>query len=362
MLSMRLDDRMRLNMRLNMGKTAPLAAIRSANAPHIFPATEKKPSSHLKRPLGDKTPFPNREIAAVFGGNKLPKLVLENSSLTQRAPDSSSFAAPSLSTAYPYPDTAHAHAFQTPATNDRPWDVSPLAPSPIPLPPAHGWAPPMEWGMPNYGAVGQALRARAEGWAEDDEKVVGIGIKLGDPETISWEEIPVLMLPELDPYADDPFGCVSVAPSTKSAARTRRLLASHSGTRYCTDDWEPSADGDCDAPTRSTSNNASRTARTTRTYIRKRVCHHFATGGNDSDVPRRHDAPRGTRGGVEGGSNDAVDRSNDDGDDATSTGRTTTTTASLSLGMRTQPVSASTAPETTRPRDHPRRRARDRMI
>ncbi|KAF8170537.1 hypothetical protein K438DRAFT_212204 [Mycena galopus ATCC 62051] len=304
MLSMRPDDRLRLNMgaaktpgrenatramlmtvqgkgSLLQGSVQPIPRTKSL---HMLPATEKKPStsqSHLKRPFGDKTPFPNRDAAPVFGENKLAKLVLENTKPSApdgttpasaprpssarthlraprnssgrhapiEAPDFASLAAPSFSTAYPYPDNAH--AFQTPAVNGRPWDVSPLAPSPIALPAVlpeeeddyeeieymppklelegQRWVPQFE--MPDYGEVGRAMRMRAQGYHYDDELPMEGEIPTGAGTGDCWDEMPALALPELE--SDDPFASAIITSSTKpettTSATARKTIAP--GTR-----------------------------------------------------------------------------------------------------------------------------------
>ncbi|KAF7357970.1 hypothetical protein MVEN_00843800 [Mycena venus] len=222
---------------------------------HLIPATEKKPS-HLKpRPLGDKTPFPNREppsfVTPLPGDQKIAKLVLE--AKPQPPAGTTPASAPRPSSARTHvraprnSSGLHSHlAFQTPATNGRPWDVSPLAPSPVPLPVPEPeeqddydeveymppkvdveatWVPPLDFELPDYAEVGREMRRRAMGWAYDDEVPLEIvpAVAMGEGEV--WE-MPVLEQPELDP--DDPFVSASSTKQQRApipiATKTRRSL------------------------------------------------------------------------------------------------------------------------------------------
>ncbi|KAJ7234885.1 hypothetical protein B0H12DRAFT_1327598 [Mycena haematopus] len=257
MLSIRAEDRERL--RVNQNTKTPGRENNNANraqlhgkpllgtqATRTAPATGKKPiSTATPRPLGDKTPFANRNQTLVLE-NTPPSGPRPSSARTHlRAPRTSHLPieAPDFS----------ALQFHTPATNGRPWDVSPLAPSPLPLPvplavdvddhdeveymppkvELQPWAPPDEWAMPDYKELGSALRARAEGWAwaYGDDGEVGIEVDAEFPQV----EMPVWALPELDPLLDDPFAITRAmsstnAASTVPASKTRRPLATMSAT------------------------------------------------------------------------------------------------------------------------------------
>ncbi|KAJ7633435.1 hypothetical protein DFH06DRAFT_1479671 [Mycena polygramma] len=232
----------------------------------LVPGTEK--TTTKSRPLGDKTPFPNRPANAFTtplpGDSKLARLVLnpaqtQNTSGTTpasvarpssarthaRAPRMSGSA--SKSTLFDNMNPSHGQPldtlqFQTPATNGRPWDVSPLAPSPIALPaPAPEpeddfdeieymppkvdffeteWVPPFDFALPDYAEVGRTLRAGACAYPVDDEPVG----------TDEWEvqgecgwEMPVVQLATLesdDPF-HDPFHVISQAPAPAPSKRPK---------------------------------------------------------------------------------------------------------------------------------------------
>ncbi|KAK7048619.1 hypothetical protein R3P38DRAFT_2870469 [Favolaschia claudopus] len=210
--------------------------------------TDHKPTNLRPQPLGDKTPFPNREAKAFAtplpADQKIAKLVLEPKAI----PGPSSGGTPASA---PRPSSARTHVraprnssgqklpivldapnfgsqpeldyskFQTPAVNGKHWDVSPLAPSPVAMPePAPEveddydeieymppkvdcdalWVPPLDFDLPNYAEVGKEMRRRAQGFAYDDE----VAVDWAAVEVDGWEvEMPKLELAELDP--DDPF-------------------------------------------------------------------------------------------------------------------------------------------------------------
>jgi hypothetical protein len=126
--------------------------------------------------------------------------------------------------------TQHELQFQTPATNGRPWDVSPLAPSPLALPVPlpvgeedeedfseieymppklqveETWVPPFDFDLPHYGDVGKRLRERACAFPYDDE------VPAGEPE---WEgecgwDVPALPLPVLGKQASCHFTSLTI--------------------------------------------------------------------------------------------------------------------------------------------------------
>ncbi|KAJ7693980.1 hypothetical protein B0H14DRAFT_2550118 [Mycena olivaceomarginata] len=249
---------------------------RTKSLQHLAPATEKKSSNvttHLittttKRPFGDKTPFPNRQQqqAQAFatplpgGEGKLAKLVLDPSPKLEVAPHGTTPASA------PRPSATRTHVraprtsgrfshlqFQTPAVNGRPWDVSPMAPSPEPLlftldslsaepeedfdeveymppkPAVELWTPPEEWHLPDYGEVGREMRRRAEGWCDyDDERPVDIEV---EEMKVDWA-MPQLEMAELE--SDDPFALAlalpSAPPTSKQQVPTRRPLATRTAT------------------------------------------------------------------------------------------------------------------------------------
>ncbi|KAJ7354466.1 hypothetical protein DFH08DRAFT_985076, partial [Mycena albidolilacea] len=267
---------------------------RTKSLQHLAPATEKKSSNvatHLitttaKRPFGDKTPFPNRQQQQAFATplpgaeGKLAKLVLDPNPKLEVAPHGTTPAsAPRPSATRTHvraprtsgrlsgtgldpieapvfsllPDHGHLKQFQTPAVNGRPWDVSPMAPSPEPLlstldslsvepeedfdeveymppkPPVELWTPPEEWHLPDYGEVGREMRRRAEGWCDyDDERPVDIEV---DEMKVDWA-MPQLEMAELE--SDDPFALAlalpSAPPTSKQQVPTRRPLATRTPT------------------------------------------------------------------------------------------------------------------------------------
>ncbi|KAF7357965.1 hypothetical protein MVEN_00843200 [Mycena venus] len=212
----------------------------------LLPLAEHRSRHPKTRPLGDKTPKPNREPPSTSATSlpreqKIAKLVLETNSKSHDTEGTTPASAPRPSSARthvraprnssgsvvkpqpPLPGT-NEPAFRTPATNDRPCDVSPFVLSPLPLPVPEAeeqddydeveympskvdletetWVPPLDFGLPDYEEVGRDMQKRTTGCAYDDEETVRW---MGD----AWE-MPALGLPELD--ADDPF--VSASAST----------------------------------------------------------------------------------------------------------------------------------------------------
>ncbi|KAJ6594659.1 hypothetical protein B0H19DRAFT_1096340 [Mycena capillaripes] len=230
----------------------------------LNPTTDKKPTTAKARPLEDKTPFPNRAAPVLAtplpGETKLARLLLDaqpvknqtpagatpasapRPSATRthvRAPRTSGSAIKSVPAFAGLQLNANPLQFQTPAINGRPWDVSPLAPSPIALPATVSvpeeenddldeieymppkmdvqatWVPPYEFDLPNYGEVGRALRAGACAYPVDDEHAQVDFEVTSAPEVEgeSWA-MPVLRLPTLDP--DDPFRPPQVPRPTRT--------------------------------------------------------------------------------------------------------------------------------------------------
>ncbi|KAJ6507443.1 hypothetical protein C8R47DRAFT_1315656 [Mycena vitilis] len=232
----------------------------------LVPGTEK--TTTKSRPLGDKTPFPNRPATAFTTplpgdtNGKLARLVLNPALQPQTEPGTTP-----ASVARPSSARTHARAprmsgsaskstlfdnlnagppletlqFQTPATNGRPWDVSPLAPSPIALPASlpepeddfdeieymppkvdfekEAWVPPFEFALPDYAEVGRRLRAGACAYPVDDDP----GVKMDEWEMqgeCAWE-MPVVQLATLE--SDDPFHVISHAAQLPAPSKRPKI-------------------------------------------------------------------------------------------------------------------------------------------
>ncbi|KAJ7162290.1 hypothetical protein C8R46DRAFT_904397 [Mycena filopes] len=194
---------------------------------YAFPSKNPITTKLVTRPLGDRTPFPNRDAAFATplpGESKLAKLVLIDST-RPNAPYPAGTTPPSAlrpSSARKHiraPRTSSRFKFETPVTRGNHWDVSELdllvppgdesqlLATTLPgaeadeefedydeieyMPPklALDEGPPLGFSLPDYKEVGRALVRGAQSFAYDDEVPVEELPVLGD----GWE-MPVLKL------------------------------------------------------------------------------------------------------------------------------------------------------------------------
>ncbi|KAJ7612141.1 hypothetical protein FB45DRAFT_803433 [Roridomyces roridus] len=182
----------------------------------------------VTRPLGDKTPFPNRAAAPLpegEQGQKIAKLVLHNtltpSSYLHPNDTPDSVARPSSARKHVRIPRSVSKSFQTPLTNGNPWDVSELEieasqaeevqvpavemddydeveympPNTLDVP----YSPPFDFPLPDYKAVGANLLNLAHSYPYDDAAPVHI-----DPAPeAGLFPMPELSLPAIE--LDDPF-------------------------------------------------------------------------------------------------------------------------------------------------------------
>ncbi|KAJ7213151.1 hypothetical protein GGX14DRAFT_620339, partial [Mycena pura] len=170
----------------------------------------KNPTRLLSRPLGDKTPFPNRDALDKFitplpGGEKLAKLVLIDTNRPKGATLPHPTNTPD-SVARPSSARKHIRAprisagntnFVTPVNNGNHWDITELdivVPSveelPAPaapesddydeieyMPPKISYVPPFDYNLPNYSEAGAALLRLAHSYPYDDAPPAEIEIE-----------------------------------------------------------------------------------------------------------------------------------------------------------------------------------------
>ncbi|KAJ7466913.1 hypothetical protein FB451DRAFT_401222 [Mycena latifolia] len=222
----------------------------------------KNPTRLVVRPLGDKTPFPNRNNANAFatplpGEQKLAKLVLDTTSAQPHAHANGNANGPMLlhpgatpdSVARPSSTRKHVRAprnsFVTPITAGNHWestpfdevDLAPVAAEPEQAPAPEDdydeieymppntldtpYTPPFDFPLPDYAAVGASLLRRAHSYpySPDDAPPPVLEPALDACAC----DMPRFALPELQ--SDDPF--VDVPAPTMTKART---AASRPGT------------------------------------------------------------------------------------------------------------------------------------
>ncbi|KAJ7140913.1 hypothetical protein C8R44DRAFT_762088 [Mycena epipterygia] len=206
----------------------------------------KNPTRLVTRPLGDRTPFPNRDAPNKFntplpGDQKIAKLVLLETNRPaflhpNDTPDS--VARPSSTRKHVRVPHSATKNFETPLTNGNHWDVSeldlvvPLVEEPLPLvvpetddygeieymPPTAvdtPYTPPFEFALPDYAAVGADLLRLAHSYPYDDTPPVEIEPAL-DPCAYA---MPVFSLSEIQ--SDDPF--LDTAALKQVPSMSRRL-------------------------------------------------------------------------------------------------------------------------------------------
>ncbi|KAJ7031038.1 hypothetical protein C8F04DRAFT_1263309 [Mycena alexandri] len=226
----------------SMAPLQPYSVQPTRTTKDAFPSKNPIATKLVTRPLGDRTPFPNRDAAfntPLPGETKLAKLVLLDSARpnTHVTPFPSGTTPPSAlrpSSARKHiraPRTSSRFKFETPITKGNHWDVSELdllvppgdesqlLTTTLPgaetdeddddyseveyMPPKQELeAPPLEFALPDYGEVGRALVRGAQAYAyDDDAPPVDVEVILGEGEN-GWE-MPVLELGVL--LSDDPF-------------------------------------------------------------------------------------------------------------------------------------------------------------
>ncbi|KAJ7765098.1 hypothetical protein DFH07DRAFT_916677 [Mycena maculata] len=188
-----------------------------------FPS--KNPIRLATRPLGDKTPFPNRDAPNKFntplpGDQKIARLVLTETHKHQllhlnATPDS--VARPSSTRKHVRVPRSASKSFQTPLMNGNPWDVSdleivvPLAEEPVAaetddfdeieyMPPNSldtPYTPSFDFVLPDYKEVGAGLRRLAHSYPYNDTPPLEL-----EPEVCACD-MPEFSFPALP--SDDPF-------------------------------------------------------------------------------------------------------------------------------------------------------------
>ncbi|RDB15593.1 hypothetical protein Hypma_004049 [Hypsizygus marmoreus] len=175
------------------------------------------------RPLGDKTPFPNR-----IGGHQFQtpapqiskSLCLEPQTLLQPTKTPDALLRPSTARKHVRVPRSASKSFETPMNNGHHWDVSELsivlpeaqvqetmpeedddeieymAPNTLDLP----YQPPFDFDLPDYREVGKMLRQLAQSYPYDDTPPTEIFVQESEVTTEAWN---MLVLPEL--VSDDPF-------------------------------------------------------------------------------------------------------------------------------------------------------------
>ncbi|KAG5643321.1 hypothetical protein DXG03_001205 [Asterophora parasitica] len=199
------------------------------------------------RPLGDKTPFPNRARTERFE-TPLPKLakfsvlsLLESVSQSNNTPDSQ--LRPSSARKHVRAPKSGGKSFETPLNNGNHWDVSELdivipeaevqealpeddydeveymAPNTLDL----AYQPPLNFELPDYKEVGKALFKHAYSYHYDDTPVVEIEIKEDDIQKPGWDTLPLNELESDDPFHQAKAQISSAAAPPPAALRTTRL-------------------------------------------------------------------------------------------------------------------------------------------
>lgn len=232
-------------LRTLKGKQTPFQSsthIEKAGGKHHAPLTTRR-----ARPLGDKTPFPNRlaqldrdlDYEPIFPISKDLKFSLLQTAQSLLQPpaqiaDPDSAQRPSSARKHPKRDGQN---FKTPANNGFPWavddisfseaepqvqevaqndydEIEYMAPNTLDLP----YQPPFDFDLPNYKEVGKDLAKLAFSFPIDDTPPAEIEINQEDIEPVSWD---LLSLPDLEDD-DDSFPRTrssSFHPSTTSTAK-----------------------------------------------------------------------------------------------------------------------------------------------
>ncbi|KAJ7121954.1 hypothetical protein C8R43DRAFT_1032643 [Mycena crocata] len=218
---------------------------------HRISKDVKNPTRIVTRPLGDKTPFPNRDAPNKFntplpGEQKIAKLVLldthaNKSKLLHPTDTPDSVARPSSTRKHVrVPRSAervqNINKFETPVTNGNHWDVSELdihVPAPVAeeLPPVVDeedydeieymppsavelpYTPPFDFDLPNYATVGAGLLRLAQSYPYDDVSP----IELEPAPEACLCDMPVFTLPDIQ--SDDPFLEVASKPRPTSTSK-----------------------------------------------------------------------------------------------------------------------------------------------
>ncbi|KAJ7762566.1 hypothetical protein B0H16DRAFT_516858 [Mycena metata] len=228
-----------------------------------FPSKNPIATKLVTRPLGDRTPFPNRDAAfntPLPGESKLAKLVLvgsarPNTHVTPFPGGTTPASALRPSSARKHiraPRTSSRFKFETPITKGNHWDVSELdllvppgdesqlLATTLPgaeteednddyseieyMPPKQDLegSPALEFALPDYGEVGKALVRGAQAYAYDDEvPPVEVEVVLEKEE---WE-MPVLelgVLPSDDPFLASPTPSLRPTPAAACAPAARK--------------------------------------------------------------------------------------------------------------------------------------------
>ncbi|KAJ7090864.1 hypothetical protein B0H15DRAFT_247599 [Mycena belliarum] len=230
---------------LGKGKQHLLAAQPHTVQPQRITKDSKNSTRTVARPLGDKTPFPNRDDAGKFvtplpGEQKIAKLVLLETTLPKfnllhpgTTPDS--VARPSSTRKHVRAPRSASKNFETPVTTGNHWDVSeldlviPAVEEPqVPAPPEDDYdeieymppnsldvpyVPPFDFPLPDYTAVGASLLRLAHSYPPDETLPPN---SEPDLDACTWD-MPVFALPDIE--SDDPF----LDALSKSQQLTARL-------------------------------------------------------------------------------------------------------------------------------------------
>ncbi|KAJ7671209.1 hypothetical protein B0H17DRAFT_1335482 [Mycena rosella] len=211
----------------------------------------------IARPLGDKTPFPNRDAAAskfatpLPGAQKIAKLVLLDANrpselkLLHPGATPDSVARPSSTRKHVRAPRSASKQFETPVTTGNHWDVSeldlvvpPAAEPQAPAPPTDDYdeieymppntldtqyTPPFEFSLPNYAAVGASLLHLAHSYPHDDTPPPEFdSLPAFDVDAYTCA-MPAFARPELQ--SDDPFLEAPPPKSRPATAASARLTA-----------------------------------------------------------------------------------------------------------------------------------------
>ncbi|KAF9478354.1 hypothetical protein BDN70DRAFT_836229 [Pholiota conissans] len=226
---------------------------------NAFPKTPFQPSSvqplggkqrilmTTSRPLGDKTPLPNR-----FGGNILFQTPLPGMSKLSKlnkggTPDSVQRPS-SMRKHIKQPRNSGGKAFETPVNNGNPWDVSDGGivipevqpettvedegddkdeieygpPNTLDLP----YAPPFDFELPDYKQVGKTLFQLAHSCYYDDAPLLPEpDFKAAELENIEWDMIPLPAIESDDPFYLARLESLTLPPAAKAGIARPRILA-----------------------------------------------------------------------------------------------------------------------------------------
>ncbi|GLB44999.1 hypothetical protein LshimejAT787_1900770 [Lyophyllum shimeji] len=205
------------------------------------------------RPLGDKTPFPNRARNAEQFETPLPKLnkfpalsFLEPQTHLQPQKTPDSVLRPSTARKHVRVPRSASKSFETPLNNGNPWDVSDISivtpDAPVQelapendydeieyMPPNTlnlAYQPPFDFHLPNYREVGTTLLRFAHSYPYDDTPVAEIEVNAEDIQRPGWD---MLQLPELE--SDDPFHQASIPNGTAAPLPQAAQTKSRTGAR-----------------------------------------------------------------------------------------------------------------------------------